>query len=199
VGLDAGDSSRSDDLTGLRNRREFNDVLRAEVARAHREGRRLSLVLLDLDKFKRVNDTLGHPKGDTVLIKFADRMREVTRAADVACRTGGEEFAVVLPGSSLDDATQFAALLDSRIAAQPILEAWDVTVSSGVVELSDGEDADRLLARADLALYEKKRGQPPPPGTSGVREPRRPKPSGESPGTWVQLDETSSAAASETD
>jgi diguanylate cyclase len=106
--LDA-DASRSDDLTGLWNRREFIDVLQAEVARPHRHGRRLSLVLLDLDKFKRVNDTLGHPEGDTVLSKFADRMREVTRAPAAACRLGGEEFGVVLPVASLDDATQFAA------------------------------------------------------------------------------------------
>jgi len=194
--LDDDDASQFDSLTGLKNRRQFDDVLRAEVTRAHRDGHRLSLVVLDLDKFKRVNDTLGHPKGDTVLAEFAERMREVTRIRDVAFRIGGEEFAVVLPGSSLDDATQFAALLDGRISAQPILDAWDVTVSAGIVELGEGEDEERLLMRADQALYEKKRGEPPPPGSSGVREPRRPNPSADSPGTWVRLDETSSDAGS---
>ena len=68
-------------------------------------------------------------------------MREVARAADVTCRVGGEEFAVVLPESSFEDATQFSARLNDRLAAEPILALWDVTVSSGIVELNDGEDA----------------------------------------------------------
>lgn len=175
--FDENRASRVDPLTGLKNRRHFDDVLRGEVTRAHRDGRRLALVLLDLDKFKRVNDEIGHEKGDGVLRKFADRMRELARATDVTCRLGGEEFAVVLPESSFEDAMQFSARLNDRLVAEPILALWDVTVSSGIVELADGEDAGAFLMRADRALYESKEG-PPPFGSSGVREPRRPKPSG---------------------
>lgn len=121
-------------MTGLKNRRHFEEAFRGEVPRAHRDGRRLALVVPDLDKFRRVNDELGHEKGDGVLRKFADRMREVARVADVTCRLGGEEFTVVLPKSSFEDAMQFSARLNDRLAAEPILTLWDVTVSAGVAE-----------------------------------------------------------------
>lgn len=168
-----------DSLTGLKNRRHFEDVLRGEVAQAHRDGRRLALVLLDLDKFKRVNNEVGHEKADGALRSFAQRVGEAAGTTDLACRIGGDEFGVVCPESSFEDAAEFVVRLNHRLVAEPIPVLRQVTVSSGVVELNDGEDADGFLMRADQALYESKDG-PPPSGPSRVRQPRRPKPSGDS-------------------
>jgi len=175
MGSAGNQPSTLDSLTGLKNRRHFDGVLHVEVARAHRDGRRLSLVLLDLDKFKRVNEEAGHERGDLALRSFAQRVGEAARATDVTCRIGGDEFAVVLPASSFDDATQLSVRVNDRLVAEPIPALRHVTVSYGIVELADGEDAEGLLMRADRALYESKEG-PPPSDPSGVREPRRPKP-----------------------
>src|SRR5205807_6637610 len=103
-----------DSLTSLHNRRYFHEVLARECARAHRYGRRLALVVLDLDDFKAINDRVGHLAGDHALAEAAERLRGVVRSADIACRVGGDEFAVVLPESSLEDAEQlFRRILDS--------------------------------------------------------------------------------------
>lgn len=169
-----GDPSR-DELTGLANHRHLHRVLGEEVDVATRTGRPLALILVDLDDFRHVNAQLGHLAGDSALRSFADRMRQVARPRDVTCRFGGEEFAVLLPESTLDEARQFSARLDERLVSDPI-SALRTTASYGIVELEDGEDKERFLVRADLALYEAKKG-PPPPGALGVREPRRPKPS----------------------
>jgi len=177
-----------DSLTGLMNRRHFDGVLRVEVARAHHDGRRLALVLLDLDKFKRVNDRVGHEQADVALRSFAERLGAAAGANDVTSRIGGDEFAVLLPASSLEEATQLSVRLSNRLVAEPIPALRHVTVSYGIVELADGEQADELLFRADRALYESKGGSPPPPADpSGVREPRRPRPSGGSAGVAKRL------------
>ncbi len=89
-----------DALTGLHNRRYFHETLAREVARAHRYGRQLALIVFDLDDFKAINDRIGHLSGDAVLAETAERVRDVVRSADIACRVGGDEFAVVLPESS---------------------------------------------------------------------------------------------------
>src|SRR5207253_7779986 len=93
-----------DALTGLHNRRYFHETLARECARAHRYSRRLALVVFDIDDFKDVNDGIGHLAGDAVLAEAAQRVREVVRSADVPCRVGGDEFAVVLPESGLEQA-----------------------------------------------------------------------------------------------
>src|SRR4051812_34273178 len=98
------EQARTDDLTGLFNRRHFHERLGAELARTRRSGDPVALMLLDVDDFKAVNDGWGHPVGDGVLRAFADRLREAVRGADVVCRTGGEEFAVILPGADADEA-----------------------------------------------------------------------------------------------
>src|SRR5919197_5403251 len=95
-----------DALTGLHNRRFFHETLARECARAHRYERKLSLIVFDLDDFKDVNDRIGHLAGDAVLAEAAERVRDVVRTADIACRVGGDEFAVILPESSLEDADQ---------------------------------------------------------------------------------------------
>jgi diguanylate cyclase (GGDEF)-like protein len=145
-----------DALTGLHNRRYFHETLGREVARAHRYDRRLSLIVLDLDDFKAVNDRIGHLAGDAVLAEAAERMRSVVRSADVACRVGGDEFAVILPESGLLDAEQLCRRIQHAVAAQPLGQAGTLYVSAGVAELAEREDSRTFFQRGDDALYRAK-------------------------------------------
>jgi diguanylate cyclase (GGDEF)-like protein len=145
-----------DALTSLHNRRYFHETLGREVARAHRYDRRLALILLDLDDFKVVNDRIGHLAGDAVLAEIAERVREVVRSADIACRVGGDEFAVILPESTLEDADQLYARLRGAIAARPTAQAESLSVSAGIAELTRAEDPTSFFTRADGALYRAK-------------------------------------------
>jgi diguanylate cyclase (GGDEF)-like protein len=169
-----GDISR-DTLTGLHSRRHFMEALEVQVARAHRDHGRLTLALIDIDNFKKVNDEAGHIGGDAVLRALAERFQNMLRADDLACRIGGDEFALLLPRASAMEAAQRLERLKRNLAKSPI---WPkgVTLSYGVAQLAhNGEKTAELLARADVSLYDKK--QEPPPAGSGVREPRRPRPS----------------------
>ena len=171
-----GRAEALDSLTGLANRRCLMDALVLEVGRAHDEGTRLALVLLDVDNFKRVNDEFGYEMADNALKDIADCIRRAARPTDAVGRLGGDEFAVVLPASTLEDAAELTTRLSRRIADQPTGALRGMTMSSGIAELAKGEDATELTRRADVALLRAKR--PPPAEPSGVREPRRPKPSG---------------------
>jgi diguanylate cyclase (GGDEF)-like protein len=145
-----------DSLTGLHNRRYFHEVLDRECARAHHYGRRVALVVLDLDDFKAVNDRIGHLAGDHALAETAGRLRQVVRSADIACRVGGDEFAVVLPESSLADAEQlFRRILDA-VSGRPVGDAGTLLLSAGIAELRGGDDAAAFFQRADEALYRAK-------------------------------------------
>ena len=145
-----------DALTGLRNRRTFHDTLAREVGRAHRYDRRLSLLALDLDDFKSVNERVGHLAGDQVLAEVAQRIRDSVRGADVACRIGGDEFAVVLPESGRIDAEGLFARIQATLGRTPPLQAPHLTVSGGIAELAAEDDAVALFERADGALYRAK-------------------------------------------
>ena len=145
-----------DALTGLHNRRFFHETLAREVARAHRYDRRLALVVFDLDDFKDINDKIGHLAGDSVLAEAAGRIRSVVRSADIACRIGGDEFAVVLPESSLDDADQLYRRIQNEVSARPIGQIGKVFLSAGVAELRPEDDAVTFFERADHALYRSK-------------------------------------------
>jgi two-component system cell cycle response regulator len=145
-----------DSLTGLHNHRYFHEALAREVRRAQRYGRSLSLVLLDADMFKAVNDRIGHLAGDAVLAEAAHRIGGVVRAVDIACRVGGDEFAVIVPESSLLDAEQLAARIQEAVSARPIGEAGAITFSAGVAELEEREDRPGFFERADRALYRAK-------------------------------------------
>jgi diguanylate cyclase (GGDEF)-like protein len=150
-----------DSLTGLANRRSLEDTLRFEIARSTRFGGDVCLVVADLDDFKRVNDRYGHPFGDVVLQEFANVLRATAREADAAARWGGEEFALVLPGTD----SEGGALLAER--ARQIFEAQairapdgvdlQVTASFGVASFPDEIDLDALIEAADAALYAAKR------------------------------------------
>ena len=146
-----------DSLTGLHNRRFFDEALEREVARAHRYDRRLALLLLDLDDLKDINDRIGHLAGDNVLAAFGERVREAVRATDIACRVGGDEIAVVLPESGLIEAEQLYERLQRAIGARPIPGVDRLSASAGMAELAPEEDARALFQRADENLYRAKR------------------------------------------
>ena len=150
----------TDVLTGLPNRRSLMAAMEQEVARAQRSGRPLSLALLDVDRFKAINDAHGHPAGDAVLQAVADELRKVTRAGDLLGRFGGEEFAIVMPETNLKQARwaceRLRKALGKRIMHYPNGTAGHITISSGVALLVGGEDCDHLISRADRALYQAK-------------------------------------------
>src|SRR5919201_6292230 len=149
-----------DALTGLHNRRYFHETLAREVARAHRYGRKLALVVFDLDDFKAINDRIGHLAGDSVLAETAQRVREVVRSADVACRVGGDEFAVILPESTAADADQLYHRLLGAVGSRPVAEAGRLSVSAGIAGLDENDDPTKFFERADEALYRaKERGK----------------------------------------
>lgn len=147
-----------DELTGIPNRRRFFEVAERDVAAARLHGRALQAMMIDIDHFKRVNDTFGHPIGDEVIRTVAQRLRRHTRDIDILGRYGGEEFALVVSG--VTDVTDVAEQLRAAVVATPITTATvllSVTVSVGVAELSSADTGvAALLARADAALYNAK-------------------------------------------
>lgn len=154
--------SVTDDLTGLSNRRAFDDALSSEVERARRFGSDLGLVLIDLDNFKSVNDTYGHPQGDLVLREVARVLQASSREIDLAARYGGEELAVVLPGTDLEGAYNRAERIREEIERLriPRLDGagtMNVTTSCGVASARAAQAEGRALVQAaDTALYEAK-------------------------------------------
>jgi len=147
----------TDELTRLSNRRSFNESLAAALSAARRHEFALSLVMIDLDHFKNINDTFGHSEGDLILKAFADLLREMIRTEDVAARWGGEEFIIILPHTPREAAAALAERI--RIAfEQHSVNAKPVTLSAsfGVVQLQEGDDVDNLIRRADDALYRAK-------------------------------------------
>jgi diguanylate cyclase (GGDEF)-like protein len=145
-----------DALTGLHNRRYFHETLARECARAHRYNRRLALIVFDLDDFKEVNDKVGHLAGDAVLAEAADRVREVIRNADIPCRVGGDEFAVILPESGIVQAEQLFGRLQGAISNRPVGQAGRLHISAGVAELKPDDDSISFFERGDNALYRAK-------------------------------------------
>ena len=147
----------TDPLTGAFNRRHFDAALINAIERRSRLGEPASLLLFDIDRFKPINDTFGHAAGDGVLRALADVVRQRTRKLDVLFRTGGEEFALLLPATRRQDALVVAEDLRERVAAAKLLDARRVTISIGVGELGDAQSAGEWLADADAALYLAKR------------------------------------------
>lgn len=153
--------SYTDVLTGLANRRYFMDRLQAELVRQRRTQRPLTLVMMDVDHFKLVNDTHGHPAGDEVLATLAMLMRECVRnPTDLTVRLGGEEFAMVLPDATLREAHVVCARLHERLARHEFMaegQCFKVTVSMGLAQCH-GQDVEALIQQADRQLYSAKQG-----------------------------------------
>jgi diguanylate cyclase (GGDEF)-like protein/PAS domain S-box-containing protein len=148
----------TDDLTGLLNHRAFRARLDDEVARARRHDRPLSLIAIDLDHFKSVNDEHGHPVGDRVLTAVARRLGESVREGEVLARVGGEEFAWLLPETDVGGARAAAERVRASVARAPLPEVGRLTISAGVCELEGIGTAAELIRRADAALYAAKEG-----------------------------------------
>jgi diguanylate cyclase (GGDEF)-like protein len=177
-----------DSLTGLFNHRYFASQIDLEIARAFRYKRKLTLVFMDIDYFKKINDTYGHQVGDEVLSRIGSLIQSITRSADItirinakpmAVRYGGEEFVVILPETDLEGgfvvAEKIRGLLeDTDLLCGKIQPYGKITISGGVAELADGETEESLIQRADDALYKAKESgrnrtaKAPPPG---VRRP----------------------------
>ena len=144
-----------DALTGLRNRRSFRDDLERSVAQLDRGGVQFSLCMLDLDGLKTVNDTLGHPSGDTHIRAFANALRQTVRASDSAYRIGGDEFAIVLHGERAPGALELIGRLNDTLAR--IDGAVRVSAGAGIVEAQHARSTEELVCQADIALLAAKR------------------------------------------
>jgi len=142
-----------DPLTGIYNRRHFEACIEREIIGQKRSGTPISLLLLDIDHFKPINDELGHATGDQVLIKVVDVIRNTIRQTDLLFRIGGEEFVVLLPATNRDTAAFVAEKIRSAVAGARTIANRPVTVSIGLDELRPGEDRGNLLERCDHALY----------------------------------------------
>lgn len=160
-------SGFTDVLTGWNNRRYLQVRLAEELARARRDANTLVCLMLDIDHFKNVNDTYGHPAGDAVLRELAQRIESQVRVSDIAARYGGEEFVVLLPGTETESGTLLAERIRRAVSAKPIEigggNSVTITVSIGIASIAPERDADdlktageSLLARADVALYSAK-------------------------------------------
>jgi diguanylate cyclase len=151
---------REDQLTGSLNRRGLDDVLEREMARADRRKTPLCVAMLDLDDFKKINDTLGHAGGDQALIHLVHVVKETLRAMDVIARFGGEEFMIVLPDTPLEAASQTVTRLQRELTKRIFMhnnEKVLITFSAGVALRKSGEDQQSLIRRADEAAYQAKR------------------------------------------
>ncbi|HET6778692.1 MAG TPA: diguanylate cyclase [Gemmatimonadales bacterium] len=149
--------SASDSLTGLSNRRILTQRLSEELLRSQRQNHSFTVVMLDVDHFKKYNDAHGHPAGDEVLKRVANILRTSTRAGDCTARYGGEEFAVLLSGKGAEEATQLAERIRERVAEEEFT-AGRITISAGIAEFpGHGHTAEAVISSADEALYQAKR------------------------------------------
>lgn len=148
--------ARTDILTGLKNRRAFNEEVSRQFAQRQRQGIYFSVIMLDVDQFKKLNDLHGHLSGDIVLRSVGEVLSTTLREMDIVCRFGGDEFAVICPGSKLHEAAIAAERVRQAVANKSISlkqSAVQVTVSLGVAEVANAEIAESLIQRADDALY----------------------------------------------
>jgi diguanylate cyclase len=148
--------SMTDPLTGLLNRRGFDDQLNTQLAARRKSGEAFSVLILDLDHFKQVNDHYGHAVGDRLLVAVANALRESLRQEDFIARFGGDEFAILLPHTTLEEGVVVGQKLNTQVAATSIEERGvklTITASSGLAMNAAAEDGKSLLERADAALY----------------------------------------------
>ena len=150
--------ARRDELTGLGNRRAFDETLERELARSRRSGAPISVALLDVDRFKSINDRFGHTTGDLALKTVAEALQSSVRLPDSAFRWGGDEFALILPDSGAVGAHEVGERIQVSLAGgSPLPDAEPIGLSMGIAELGEGQSADSLLAEADAVLYQQKR------------------------------------------
>lgn len=150
--------SETDALTGLLNRRAFESLAEHEFKRSERYGEALSLIMFDIDYFKRINDTFGHHIGDEVLVEVSRLICDRIRSCDLFARWGGEEFILLAPNTNLENTVILANQLRSLMEGHTFKEVGTVTASLGVTQFTKGDGLDNMLQRADKALYRAKHG-----------------------------------------
>ena len=148
--------SQKDYLTSLYNRRETSDLLAIEMKKFHRYDNAMALAIIDIDFFKNINDTYGHNRGDSVLVSFAQQLRDALRETDIVGRWGGEEFLIVFTHTDIKDAFKKCETLRKMIENKVFEEVGSVTCSIGLAAMEEGMDQDSLIEKADKALYEAK-------------------------------------------
>ena len=146
-----------DEKTGLYNNKFFETVLEMEIEKVRRGQRTFSLLIIDIDFFKKINDTYGHMKADEILKRLAKVLKNQVRKSDTAARFGGEEFVVLLPGTTLEKAKKFTERLRNAIKSDRILKKYKVTVSGGLAEFRSRDTKKKIKERADKALYKAKK------------------------------------------
>jgi diguanylate cyclase len=149
--------ANTDALTALANRRQAEEQLLRELRRAERYGRVFSVLMMDIDHFKDLNDRFGHLAGDEVLVDLARRVERTVRSSDTIARWGGEEFILLAPETGLDDARRLAEMIRHHIDANVLADRYHVTISLGVASYRAGDSVQSVIARADAALYLAKR------------------------------------------
>lgn len=147
---------QSDGLTGLGNRELCHRTLAAEVARAHRDARRLAICVLDIDDFRQANARIGQVACDGLLVEIADLVRESIRPTDVACRSGGDEFTLILPDAGRIDAEALFVRIQATLRRRPLLAESGLSLSAGIAELKPSDDGVALFERAERALQRAK-------------------------------------------
>jgi diguanylate cyclase (GGDEF)-like protein len=150
------DLTVTDTLTGINNRRAFENSLSELILRSNRYSEVFSMLIFDIDDFKKLNDQYGHDMGDQVLVELVDRVREVVRDVDTLCRWGGEEFTILMPQTSQNGALKMAERCRMAVADQVFDEVGPVTISLGVTSYLPQDNERKLFKRADDALYEAK-------------------------------------------
>jgi len=152
------EAATHDEKTRLYNNKFFENMLDMELEKAERGQEKLSLVIIDIDFFKKINDTYGHMKADELLAQLAKVLMKQIRKSDIAARFGGEEFFVLLPETDLKKAEKFAARLKQAIKADKLLKKHNVNVSGGITQYKKGDTIRSLKERVDKALYQAKEG-----------------------------------------
>jgi len=148
--------SITDGLTQINNRRRINDILSEEFLRANRYGIRFSVILIDIDFFKTINDNFGHQTGDKVLYDLAQLIKNSLRVAEHVGRWGGEEFLIVLPNTNAAEAYILSERIRSKISCTVFLDCRQVTSSFGITENLDNDSMELIVKRVDIALYQAK-------------------------------------------
>jgi diguanylate cyclase (GGDEF)-like protein len=151
------EAATRDEKTGLYNHRFFKTQFEIELEKAERGKQKLSLIIIDIDFFKKINDTYGHIKADDLLKRLAEVLVEITRKYDIVARFGGEEFLILLPETNLEKAKRFAARLKKAVHEDKILKKHKLTVSGGITQYAGKKDSNKKMKiRVDKALYKAK-------------------------------------------
>ena len=148
--------SEEDYLTALYNRRKIHEIIENEIIRSNRYNSDFAVILMDIDNFKAINDTLGHNTGDKVLVRFAKILRKTIRESDIASRWGGEEFLIICPETTMAGALSLAEKLRSNVEKNGFKNVANVTASFGVAGIERGDSVKSLIHRADKVLYSAK-------------------------------------------